>query len=264
MRLDEGLLLEAAEAAGLRPASLVVLPLDLAASGVTVEPELELYPASMIKVPLVAAALADVASGHLDSLESQVIVADANMTANDAASPLVPGYPATLLELMELAISRSDNVAANVLFDVVGRERATGVANQRFGLHATAFYRKLSGSEPLIVDPQWDGVHRNTHPAADAAHLFRLIADDAIPHAARLRAMLAAQEWNNKLTAGLPPGDRFAHKTGDTDEVTHDGGILTTATGARYVVVAYTGLPSSEENNARFGPFMRRVRELLA
>lgn len=264
MRLDEALLREAAEEAGLKPASLIVIPLDIAASGVAVEPELELYPASMIKVPLVAAALAEVANGHLDSLESQVTVTDANVTANDAASPLVPGYRATLLELMQLAISRSDNVATNVLFDIVGRERATRVAHQRFGLGATAFYRKLSGGDPLIADPQWDGVHRNTHPAADAAHLFRLIADDAIPHAVRLRAMLEAQEWNDKLAAGLLPGDRFAHKTGDTSEVTHDGGILTTSAGARYVVVAYTGLPSSEENNARFGPFMRRVRELLA
>ena len=263
MHLDADLLSEAAQAAGLAPASLVVQPLDLAADAVTLDPELPLYPASMIKVPLVAAVPAEVGSGHLDTLDSTVEVTAANMTANDAASPLVPGYAASLLELMTLAITRSDNVATNVLYDVIGRRRATEIVQERLGLRATEFHRKLSGSDPLIDDPQWDGIHRNAHPAGDAAHLFRQIADDAIPHAARLRAMLAAQEWNDKLSLGLRPGDRFAHKTGDTSEVTHDGGFLITETGHHYVVVAYTGMESTDENNARFGPFMAAIREHL-
>lgn len=263
LRLDADFLLRAALEAGLRPASIVVLPLDLAAGAVTLEPGLPLYPASMIKVPLVAAALSEIASGHLPPLDSLVSVDEANMTANDTASPMVPGYESTLLEVMTLAIARSDNVATNVLFDVVGRERATEIAQQRLGLRGTAFYRKLSGSEPLIDDPAWDGIHRNAHPAADYAHLMRAVAENAIPHAALLREMLAAQEWNEKLSGGLLSWDRFLHKTGDTSEVTHDGGILLTGEGRRFVIVVYTGLPSTSENNARFAPFMRVVRELL-
>jgi beta-lactamase class A len=263
MHLGADRLQEAAHRAGLRPASLVVLPLDLPAEAITVEPDLPLYPASMIKVPLVAAALAEIGSGYLASLESTIIVDAANMTANDASSPLQPGYVATLHELMGLAISRSDNVATNILFDLVDRVRATDIVRDRYGLRATQFHRKLSGGEPLIADPEWDGVHRNSHPASDAAHLLRLIADDAIPLASILREALAAQEWNNKLSLGLRSDDRFAHKTGDTTEVTHDAGILTTAQGAHYVVVAYTGLPSTDENNARFATFMQAVRDYL-
>ena len=263
LRLDADLLLRAALDAGLRPASIVVARLDLAAGPVTLEPDLPLYPASMIKVPLVAAALSEIGSGQLPPLDSTVEIDAANMTANDAASELIPGYEATLRELMWLAIARSDNVATNVLFDVVGRERATQVAQEKLGLRATAFYRKLSGSDPLIDDPGWDGIHRNAHPAADCAHLMRSIAENAIPHASLLREMLAAQEWNDKLNGGLLSWDRFAHKTGDTSEVTHDGGILVTREGKRFAIVVYTGLPSTPENNARFAPFMRHIRELL-
>ena len=263
MRLDDDVLAQAAATAGLTPASLVVLPLDLPAGPVVLDPDLPLYPASMIKVPLVAAALVEVAAGRLDSLESKVTIRALNMTANDTASPLVPGYQASLHELMELAIARSDNVATNELFDLVGRERATQIARDRFGLANTGFYRKVSGSEPLIEDPQWDGIHRNSHPASDCAHLFRLISDNAVPHAGLLRDMLAAQRWNNKLSRGLRSWDRFAHKTGDTEEVTHDGGILTTGERKRYVVVAYTGMPSNDENNARFGTFMAAIRDVL-
>lgn len=258
MTLELATLASICRAASFAPASVVVESLDPPAGMVALDPYRPFYPASMIKVPLAAAVLA--LGGRLDDGHTVTL---ANMTANDAESPLEPGYRATQRELLERAISRSDNVATNLLFDVAGRERATALARDRFGLRETAFHRKLSGSEPLIEDPQWDGVHRNTHPAGDAARLLAAIARDAVPHAALLREMLAAQYWNDKLSLGLRPGDRFAHKTGDTSDVTHDGGILTTAEGRRYVVVAYLGLASSPEHNARFGDLMRALRERL-
>jgi beta-lactamase class A len=249
---------------GLAPTSVVIVSLEDPEASILLEPWRTLYPASMIKVPLVAATLTAMAEGSIpQSLEAAFEVTPENMTANDGDSPLQPGYTTTLHELMHRAIARSDNVATNVLFDVVGRDRASRIASGRLGLSATAFHRKLSGSEPLIDDPQWDGVHRNSHPAGDAARLFEAIARDRVAHAGILRDMLAAQQWNDKLSGGLRDGDRFLHKTGDTDEVTHDGGLLLTGEGRTYVVVAHTGLPSTPEHNARFGPFMRAVRELL-
>lgn len=254
---------EAASAAGLRAFSIVVKGVGLPVwDGIRIHAERDLYPASMMKTPLVAAALADVADGRLH-LDDQVEVHSANMTHNDAPSPLVPGYWARLQDVCELAISRSDNVATNMLFDLVGRDRATQIARERFGLMQTAFYRKLSGSDPLIDDPGWDGVHRNEHSASDAAHLFELIALDRVPHADLLRGALSNQYWNDKLTKGLPTGDTFAHKTGDTDDVTHDGGILATRDGRSTIVVVYTGMPSTDDNNARFAPLMRAICESL-
>jgi beta-lactamase class A len=261
--VTRAILEEFASAAGLEASSIVVEPLSgCPGDGATVDPERLLYPASMIKTPLVSAALVDVAEGRLH-LGDRIEVTERNMTHNDAPSPLTPGYRGTLEELCDLAVTRSDNVATNILFDVVGRERASAIASDRFGLSNTAFYRKLSGSDPLIVDPDWDGVHRNTHPASDAARLFELIALNEVPHADRIRTWLARQEWNDKLSRGLRPGDRFLHKTGSTDDVTHDGGILLTAQGRTYVIVVYAGIASNEENDARFAPFMERLRELL-
>ena len=66
-----------------------------------------------------------------------------------------------------------------------------------------------------------------------------------------------------KLSRGLEPGDRFAHKTGDTDEVAHDGGILTLPGGARWVIVVYTELAGGDEADARFGGFMSALRPSL-
>ena len=222
--------------------------------------ERPLYPASMIKVPLVAAALLLAAEGAVDE-DGLVEVDPANLTANDAPSPLAAGYAARFDELLSLAIVRSDNVATNQLLDLCGRERASSIVREKLGLRDTGFRRKLSGDHPLLRDPQQTG--RNTHPAADAARLFRAIALDAFPGAGRLCAQLEAQEWNTKLSAGLESGDRFAHKTGDTDTVSHDGGILTSAEGERYVIVVYTASGSSSEVDARFAALMRKIRAAL-
>lgn len=253
----------AAATAGLTEYSIVVrVPGQPEWSGVWLDGDRSLYPASMIKTPLVAAAMADVADGRL-RLDDRVEVHGSNMTFNDAPSPLKAGYWSTLEQLCDLAISKSDNVATNVLFDVLGRERATQTVRERFNLTETGFYRKLSGSDPLIADPGWDGVRRNAHSARDAARLFEAIALDRVPHADTIRGSLERQYWNDKLSKGLRPGDRFAHKTGDTGDVTHDGGILTTSEGRSYVIVVYTGMPSTDDTNARFSPFMQALREAL-
>ncbi|MHB8462183.1 MAG: serine hydrolase, partial [Vulcanimicrobiaceae bacterium] len=185
-----------------------------------------------------------------------------NMTTNDAESPLVAGYATTLRDLCERAIERSDNVATNELFDLVGRERATSLAH-KLGLRHTFFARKLSGSDPLIVDTEWDGTSRNRHPASDAAALLRSIACNDYTWSSQIATMLSAQAWNDKLSVGLRAGDAFAHKTGDTSEVTHDAGILKTHDGRVYVLVVYAAIESNEANNARFGAFMRALRPLL-
>ncbi len=247
---------------GLAPASFVVQRLDRDAPAIRIDADHAFYPASMIKTPLALAVLTLVQDGDLDLNQTAQVTA-ANMTANDKESPLVPGYHASVHQLIDLMLTRSDNVATNMLFDIAGRERATQIVQQRYGLSHTAFYRKLSGSEPLIKDPQWDGVHRNSHPASDCAQLFELLARDQVPFAHLLRSILSRQQWNEKLPAGLLPGDHFEHKTGDTDEVTHDGGILDTEGGASYVLVVYTGMESNDANNAKFAPFMSALRPYL-
>jgi beta-lactamase class A len=90
-----------------------------------------------------------------------------------------------------------------------------------------------------------------------------LIARDEVPHAQFLREALGAQRYNEKLPPGLREGDRFEHKTGDTSDASHDGGILTTAEGKRYVIVVYTSQEGTEKHNARMSEFMHALRECL-
>ena len=258
--IDSAQLALLADSAGLGAATIYLAGLWPERWRIALDDGREIYPASMIKTPL-AAAVAMVVSRRELTFEDRVRVSAANMTANDGPSPLEPGVNVSVGELVGLMLQHSDNVATNVLFDVIGRERATAeVAG--IGLRETAFHRKLSGSTPLIDDP--DATGRNRHPAREAADLFERIAQQRLPYADALHRMLHGQYWNNKLSLGLDEGDRFAHKTGETDDTSHDGGILELASGGRYVLVVYTELPSNDATDAKFGAFMRALRGSLA
>lgn len=260
--LTPDLVSAAAHRSGLEPSSFVIWPLD-GAQPTELRTDQPFYPASMIKTPLAVAAYDAVENGEL-ALTDRFEITQTNMTANDRPSPLTPGYRADVRELIELMITISDNVATNMFFDILGRERATETIQRKYGLARTAFHRKLSGSDPLITDPGWDRTKGlNTHPPLDAAKIFSAIARDEVPHADALRATLFRQQFNDKLAAGLREGDRFAHKTGGTDGVSHDGGILQTAEGRSYVIVAYAGFGSSDENDRVYPPFMKEIRPLL-
>ncbi len=248
-----------ADAAGLGSATIYLAALDRERPRLALDSGRTIYPASMIKTPLAAAAAVAVEAGRT-RWDEPVLVDAANMTFNDAPSPLEPGYTTTVVELVELMLTRSDNVATNVLMEHLGRDPATSDVHA-LGLRETAFRRKLSGKLPLIDDPEASG--RNSHPARDAADLFERIARGTVPSATLLLRFLRGQVWNTKLSAGLEPGDRFAHKTGDTDDTSHDGGILELAGGGRYVLVVYSELTSNDETDARFAAFMRRIRPLL-
>jgi beta-lactamase class A len=250
---------ELAARAGLGEAVIYLSSVDRVDKVIAVDAGATIYPASMIKTPLAVAAAAAVAAGRI-AWSDQVIVEAANITPTDAPSPLATGVAASIGELVELMLGRSDNIATNVLIDRLGRSRAT-TDIAALGFPDTVFRRKLSGALPLIDDPEATG--RNVHPARDACELFRRIARAQLPGAAFIEGILATQYWNAKLSAGLAPGDRFAHKTGDTDEVSHDGGILTLASGQRYVLVVYTQLESNDATDRRFADFMCALREQL-
>ncbi len=260
--LSSNIVSEAAHRYGLEPSSFIAWPLD-GGSRTELRTDLLFYPASMIKTPLAVVAYDAIEAGHL-ALTDRFEVTRANMTSNDAPSPLVPGYHADVRELIELMITISDNVATNMFFDILDRDRATEAIQRKYKLAHTTFRRKLSGSEPLIFDKDWNRAKGlNTHPPLDAAAIFTAIARDEVPYADALRATLSRQHFNDKLSAGLREGDSFEHKTGSTDNVSHDGGILRTAEGRSYVIVAYAGFGSNDENDRRFASFMRELRPLL-
>jgi beta-lactamase class A len=225
----------------------------------------DIYPASVIKVPIMSQAFHCFALGTLRP-DDRFTVSAQNQTTTSGPAPFHPGYSATARELVDYMIVYSDNVATNQLIDTLGRQSVTGYMHE-LGLENFLLGRKLSGSEPLIDDPQMLG--RNRLPAFEIGRLLELIALDAIPGADEQRSILARCDDNLKLVPGLEQGDAFMHKTGETESVSHDAGILTTPTGNRYVVVLYCEVQPRPDHsdaawvNPAMSSWMRLVRERL-
>lgn len=224
-----------------------------------------IYPASVIKVPIMAEAFRRFAQSTLEPGQ-RVIVSAKNQTTTAGPAPFSAGYDTTIAELVDFMIVHSDNVATNQLMDELGRQNVTD-SMHALGLPSFLLGRKLSGSEPLVEDP--DMVGRNRLPALEIGRLLTLIACDAVPGAAEQRAILERCADNNKLVPGLASGDRFRHKTGETSTLSHDAGILETKDGKRYVVVLYCEVEPAADGseaawmNPTMTAWMRALRERL-
>ena len=87
----------------------------------------------------------------------------------------------------------------------------------------------------------------NTTTARDLATLLLAIEDRRAVSAASTReilAMLLAQEFNDGIPAGLPPGTRVAHKTGEITATWHDAALIYPPDGRPYALVVLTrGIP---------------------
>jgi beta-lactamase class A len=228
--------IDALDASGLRAIGhAVVIDLDSMTFG-SWRGDDDIYPASVVKVPIMAEAFRRYSDGSLDP-ESPVTISASNLTTTWGESPFAAHSVSTVGALVERMITHSDNVATNQLIDVLRRERVTLYMHE-LGLPTFLLGRKLSGSEPLVEDVEMVG--RNRLPPMEIATLLALIATDRVEGAAAQREIMRRCVDDEKLVPGLRPGDRFMHKTGETGDHSHDAGILETADGRRHVIVLYT------------------------
>jgi beta-lactamase class A len=187
--------------------------------------------ASMIKVPIFAAVLSRVADGRLD-LEQPVSVP----ATRAGGSGILYGMPRiellTLADLLTLMIVVSDNVATNVLIDLVGQARINRFCVAH-GLAGTTLRRQMMDTDAIRLGLD------NTTTARDQARMFDLLAgDDLLTGPLRDFAMdvLANQQFNEGLRSFIPKEATVFHKTGELPGVRHDAGIITASNGRQAVV----------------------------
>ncbi|GAC1428654.1 MAG: hypothetical protein NVSMB68_00710 [Thermoanaerobaculia bacterium] len=83
----------------------------------------------------------------------------------------------------------------------------------------------------------------NTTTAYDLMLIFRALGERKIisnEASQNMIDILAAQEFNSGIPAGLPRGTRVAHKTGDITRIAHDGGLVFRSDGSSYALVVLT------------------------
>jgi beta-lactamase class A len=138
--------------------------------------------------------------------------------------------------LLRLMIIRSSNFATNTLIALVGAE-AVNRTMRSLGAHRIQVLRGVEDGKAFEK-----GLN-NTTTARDLAVILRSIETGRAAAETATRAMreiLLAQEFNEKIPAGVPRGVPVAHKTGEITAHSHDAAIVYPPGRRPYVLVVLT------------------------
>jgi beta-lactamase class A len=203
---------------------------------------------SVFKLPLAVATL-DLVENEKFSLDQPIRFLPSDRILPHIYSPLQDKYPdanvdVPLRELLRLAVSLSDNVAADIVLRVIG------------GPAVVTSYMKSIGVEGFHLEDGERGLHddakaqyRNWFEPMGVVELLRRISDNS-PLSDENTKLL--QGWMQDTPTGphqikgeLPPGTIVMHKTGHSGTVdgvasgTNDIGLITLPDGRRLAIAIF-------------------------
>jgi beta-lactamase class A len=206
------------------------------------------HAASTMKVPVMLGIYEAVTRGEL-SLDQPVRVKNEFVSILDGSTYALEsredsdaelyglvGQDLPLRELVRRMEVRSSNLATNIVIELIGAPRVMRLMKE-IGANDI---KVLRGVED---DKAYHAGMNNTTTAYDLMLVFRTLAEKRAisPKASEdMIEILAAQEHNDGIPAGLPPGTRVAHKTGSITKIAHDAGLIFRPDGSQYVLVVLT------------------------
>jgi beta-lactamase class A len=132
------------------------------------------------------------------------------------------GMEVTPIDLCWLMITISDNMATNMLIDLLGIDNIQA-NNERLGLTGCKLSRKLFEKRP-----EFRGLRNYISGDGIGKLLEMLYKGEVVSEEAskEMVNMMLHQQCTNKIPLLLPGEGRAAHKTGEDSGITHDTGIL--------------------------------------
>lgn len=226
------------------------------------------HAASTMKIPVMMRLYAEADAGTLP-LGRKLVVRNAFVSivdgspytlsaGDDSDSSMYQriGDSVTVRELMQHMITRSSNLATNTLI-ALAQPDSINAMMRRFG---ASRMQVLRGVEDLKA---FDKGMNNMATARDLATLLAAIESGRAASPASTTAMrntLLAQEFNEKIPAGLPPGVKVAHKTGEITAGSHDAAIVYPPGRAPYILVVLTrGIQQDKVANSLIANISREV-----
>jgi beta-lactamase class A len=141
------------------------------------------------------------------------------------------GKNVKLEELVYQMITKSSNLATNVLIEKVG---AKNVMKYLADLNIKGI-NVLRGVEDSKA---FKAGQNNTTTAAGLRDMFIAIeTSKKVKMKPKMKAILLDQYYNEMIPALLPKDVKVAHKTGNVTGVEHDGGIIYLPNGRKYVLI---------------------------
>lgn len=219
---------------------------------------------SVFKLPLAIAVLHQVEVGALN-LDQPIRFLPEDRIPH-AYSPLQDKYPEAgvdipLRQLLQMTVSLSDNVAADILLRLAHGPDTVGSYIASLGV---AGFHLQDGERALHQDVSVQ--YRNWFEPAGAVQLLRKISDDSpltLYHTDLLLSWMEDSRVTDRLKGDLPPGTRAAHKAGTSDvdngvaHATNDIGLITLPDGRRMAIAVF--ITDSVADEATRGKVIARI-----
>ncbi|HET7293869.1 MAG TPA: serine hydrolase [Vicinamibacteria bacterium] len=186
--------------------------------------------ASVIKVAVMLEVFHRIAEGTLRADQEVALPEAAKVGGSGVLVRLHAGLRPTVMDLVDLMITVSDNTATNLLVELLG---TAGIDARlaAYGLKETLLFRPTFRDGRPDVRPDLEkefGLGMST-PREMARLLERIARGEAVSPAAsaEMVRILGAQLYGDMIPRGLPAGVSVAHKTGmDEEKVAGPGGRL--------------------------------------
>lgn len=231
---------------------------------ILIDERLNLHAASTMKVPVMMEIFRRAGRGEIslndrirvkDRFSSIVDGSEYRLTAESDSDQEIYqqiGKEMTVRQLVERMITISSNLATNILIDLVRPESIRSLTRS-LGALDIQVRRGVEDSKAFQA-----GLN-NTTTALDLMILLKALADcptSQLKGCSEMIDILAAQKFNNGIPAGLPPGIRIAHKTGEITRHNHDAAIVYPApvsgrSRKPYVIVVLTKGITDEKRSSR-------------
>ena len=240
---------------------------------VTIAPDSSFHAASTMKVPVMIEFFRQVERKGLAEQQPVLLINQfasivdgspfsvAPVDDSDSTMYLRVGQRVPARELVERMIVRSSNLATNAVIALVGAQRADSTAY----LLGARNMQVLRGVEDGKAFQK--GLN-NTTTARDLGMLLEAIEKRSAASPRSCTAMLeilSRQEFNGEIPAGLPPGTRVAHKTGQITGVLHDAALVYLPGKSPYVLVVLTrNIPNDRVARTLIADLSRLVYEHVA
>ncbi|HEY2806379.1 MAG TPA: serine hydrolase [Gemmatimonadales bacterium] len=236
---------------------------------ILIDADTRFHAASTMKVPVLIQVFRDIDAGRFGLHDKIIVTNDFHSLADssvfhldraddsDSSLYLKIGLPVEVEELATLMITKSSNLATNILIDKVGASRVQATLHE---LGADSV-RVLRGVEDT---PAFRAGMNNTTTARGMARVLASIVDAtaASPQSCgTMVGILQHQTFNDGIPAGLPRHTRVAHKTGWFTGVHHDAAIVYWDGRPRYILVIMTrGIPDQSHSATLMADLARIIQ----
>jgi len=226
------------------------------------------HAASTMKTPVLIETFKQVAAGKFALKDSIVVFNEFKSIMDGSPYSLDPnddsekdlytkiGTKVTLQNLLYRMITKSSNLATNIVIEIVGAK------------NANATMRAMGAKDIMVLrgvedDKAFQAGRNNTVTAYDLMLLFDQLATGKAVSADASKAMidiLLDQYFKDVIPAKLPAGVKVASKSGAIEGIINDSGIVYLPDGRKYVLIV---LSRNAENNATATETLATVSKMV-